>query len=140
MEIVRWEGARTVKRPIDTYNLDMILSVGYCANSKNAMQFRIRTQLTGPSAGGTFIRVSRRRRSLLSLTVRNHSLNDGNKRIAAFLSLWFLENNHVPYRPDGSCLLDNNTLVALTLMIAKSRTEEKDEMTKVVVTPINKNN
>ena len=41
MEMVRQEGKRTVKRRIDTYNLDMILSVGYCVNSKNATQFRI---------------------------------------------------------------------------------------------------
>lgn len=41
MEMVRQEGKRTVKRRIDTYNLDMILSVGYRVNSKNATQFRI---------------------------------------------------------------------------------------------------
>ena len=41
MEIVRQEGERTVKRRLDTYNLDMILSVGYRVNSKNATQFRI---------------------------------------------------------------------------------------------------
>jgi hypothetical protein len=78
--------------------------------------------------------------NLLYLTVKNHSFSDGNKRIAAFLFLWFLENNRILYRADGSRLLDNNTLVALTLMIAESRTEEKDVMTKVVVNLINKNN
>lgn len=78
--------------------------------------------------------------NLLCLTVKNHSFSDGNKRIAAFLFLWFLENNRILYRADGSRLLDNNTLVALTLMIAESRTEEKDVMTKVVVNLINKNN
>ena len=82
----------------------------------------------------------RRRLNLLYLTVKNHSFSDGNKRIAAFLFLWFLENNRILYRADGSRLLDNNTLVALTLMIAESRTEEKDVMTKVVVNLINKNN
>ena len=78
--------------------------------------------------------------NLLYLTVKNHSFSDGNKRIAAFLFLWFLENNRILYRADGSRLVDNNTLVALTLMIAESRTEEKDVMTKVVVNLINKNN
>ena len=77
---------------------------------------------------------------LLYLVTKNHSFSDGNKRIAAFLFLWFLENNRILYRADGSRLLDNNTLVALTLMIAESRTEEKDVMTKVVVNLINKNN
>lgn len=78
--------------------------------------------------------------NLLYLVVKNHSFSDGNKRIAAFLFLWFLEKNGILYRKDGSRLLDNNTLVALTLMIAESNVEEKDIMTKVVVNLINQNN
>ena len=78
--------------------------------------------------------------NLLYLVVKNHSFSDGNKRIAAFLFLWFLENNGILYRKDGSRLLDNNTLVALTLMIAESNVEEKDIMIKVVVNLINQNN
>ena len=261
MEIVRQEGARRVKRRIDTYNLDMILSVGYRVNSKNATQFRIwankvlkeylikgyavnnqakaeqleelkktvrllshvlaakevtkseavgllrvitdytygldtldrydyqqlevsattseepfratyenamaALQVLRDKFGGSalFARekdesfkstmgaiyqtfggrdlypsVEEKAANLLYLTVKNHSFSDGNKRIAAFLFLWFLENNRILYRPDGSRLLDNNTLVALTLMIAESRTEEKDVMTKVVVNLINENN
>ena len=78
--------------------------------------------------------------NLLYLTVKNHSFSDGNKRIAAFLFLWFLDKNAILYREDDSRLIDNNTLVALTLMIAESRTEENDVMTKVVVNLINKRN
>lgn len=261
MEIVRQEGERTVKRRLDTYNLDMILSVGYRVNSKNATQFRIwankvlkeylikgyavnsqakieqleelkqtvrllsnvlatkditRSEAVGllrvitdytygldtldrydyqqlevsattteepfratyenamaalqvlrDKFGGSelfahekdesfkstmgaiyqtfgghdlYPSVEEKAANLLYLTVKNHSFSDGNKRIAAFLFLWFLENNRILYRSDGSRLLDNNTLVALTLMIAESRTEEKDVMTKVVVNLINKNN
>ncbi len=77
---------------------------------------------------------------LLYLVVKNHSFSDGNKRIAAFLFLWFLENNGILYKSDGSKLIENNTLVALTLMIAESRTEEKDVMVKVIVNLINRNN
>lgn len=77
---------------------------------------------------------------LFYLVVKNHSFSDGNKRIAAFLFLWFLERNDILYKPDGSKLIGNNTLVALTLMIAESRTEEKDMMVKVVINLINKNN
>ncbi|MGA9211307.1 type II toxin-antitoxin system death-on-curing family toxin, partial [Kaistella sp.] len=77
---------------------------------------------------------------LLYLVVKNHSFSDGNKRIAAFLFLWFLANNQLLYKPDGSKLLENNTLVALTLMIAESKSEEKDTIAKVVVNLINKNN
>lgn len=77
---------------------------------------------------------------LLYLVVKNHSFSDGNKRIAAMLFLWFMEKNGVLYREDGSKRIADNTLVALTLMIAESRTEEKDIMLKVVVNLINKNN
>ena len=77
---------------------------------------------------------------LLYLVTKNHSFSDGNKRIAATLFLWFLNNNRILYRPNGSKRIADNTLVALTLMIAESRTEEKDVMVKVVVNLINQQN
>lgn len=77
---------------------------------------------------------------LLYLVTKNHSFSDGNKRIAATLFLWFMAGNGILYNPDGTKRLADNTLVALTLMIAESRTEEKDVMVKVVVNLINKNN
>lgn len=77
---------------------------------------------------------------LLYLVTKNHSFSDGNKRIAATLFLWFMSGNGILYNPDGSKRIADNTLVALTLMIAESRTEEKDIMVKVVVNLINKNN
>ncbi|WP_300634327.1 MULTISPECIES: RhuM family protein [Bacteroidales] len=77
---------------------------------------------------------------LLYLVTKNHSFSDGNKRIAATLFLWFLNGNGILYNEDGTKRIADNTLVALTLMIAESRTEEKDTMVKVVVNLINKNN
>lgn len=77
---------------------------------------------------------------LLYLVTKNHSFTDGNKRIAATLFLWFLNNNGILYRTDGSKRLADNTLVALTLMIAESKPEEKDVMVKVVVNLINQRN
>ena len=77
---------------------------------------------------------------LLYLVTKNHSFSDGNKRIAATLFLWFLNNNGILYREDGSKRLADNTLVALTLMIAESKTEEKDVMVKVLVNLINQKN
>lgn len=77
---------------------------------------------------------------LLYLVTKNHSFSDGNKRIAVTLFLWFMAGNGILYNPDGSKRIADNTLVALTLMIAESRTEEKDVMVKVVVNLINKNN
>lgn len=77
---------------------------------------------------------------LLYLVVKNHSFSDGNKRIAAMLFLWFMEKNGILYSTNGRKRIADNTLVALTLMIAESRTEEKDVMVKVVVNLINKDN
>ena len=77
---------------------------------------------------------------LLYLVTKNHSFSDGNKRIAATLFLWFLNNNGILYRKDGTKRLADNTLVALTLMIAESKTEEKDVMVKVLVNLINQRN
>ena len=77
---------------------------------------------------------------LLYLVTKNHSFSDGNKRIAATLFLWFMQNNGILYNFDDSKRISNGTLVAITLMIAESRPEEKDVMVKVVVNLINKEN
>ena len=77
---------------------------------------------------------------LLYLVVKNHSFSDGNKRIAATLFLWFMENNHILYAKDGHKRIADNALVALTLMIAESKTDEMDIMVKVVVNLINGDN
>ncbi|HEY5592157.1 MAG TPA: virulence protein RhuM/Fic/DOC family protein [Paludibacter sp.] len=78
--------------------------------------------------------------NLLYFITKNHSFSDGNKRIAALLFLYFLERNGILLDEIGNKRIADNTLVALTLMIAVSRPEEKDTMTKVVVNLINKNN
>ncbi len=78
--------------------------------------------------------------NLLYFIVKNHSFTDGNKRIAAFLFLYFLEKNRLLFTEDGRKRIANNALVALTLMIAVSKPEEKETMIKVIVNLINKNN
>jgi prophage maintenance system killer protein len=78
--------------------------------------------------------------NLLYFVIKNHSFSDGNKRIAAFLFVWFMEKNNILYRIDGSKRIADNALVAITLMIAESKPEEKDMMTKVVVNLINLKN
>jgi prophage maintenance system killer protein len=78
--------------------------------------------------------------NLLYFVVKNHSFSDGNKRIAAFLFVWFLERNKLLYTPTGNKRIADNALVALTLMIAESKPDEKDMMVRVVVSLINGNN
>lgn len=89
---------------------------------------------------GVYPSVEEKAAMLLYLVTKNHSFSDGNKRIAATLFLWFMAGNSILYNPDGTKRIADNTLVALTLMIAESRTEEKDMMVKVVVNLINRNN
>jgi prophage maintenance system killer protein len=77
---------------------------------------------------------------LLYFVVKNHAFVDGNKRIGAFLFLWFLDANGLLYRKDGTKRLADNALVALTLLIAGSKPTEKDTISKVVVNLINREN
>lgn len=70
---------------------------------------------------------------LLYFVVKNHSFTDGNKRIAAFLFVWFLERNNCLYLKNENKIIADSTLVALTLMIAQSNPNEKDMMIKVIV-------
>jgi prophage maintenance system killer protein len=77
---------------------------------------------------------------LLYFVIKNHSFSDGNKRIAAFLFVWFLERNGILYKTDGIKRIADNALVALTLLIAESKPEEKEMMVKVVVNLINVKN
>ena len=77
---------------------------------------------------------------LLYFVVKNHAFVDGNKRIGAFLFIWFLDSNGLLYRKDGTKRLADNALVALTLLIAESKPAEKDVLCKVVVNLINRQN
>jgi len=78
--------------------------------------------------------------NLLYFVTKNHSFVDGNKRIAAFLFLYFMERNSILFNSSGQKRIADNTLVALTLMIAVSKPEEKEIMIKVIVNLINKSN
>ena len=70
---------------------------------------------------------------LLYFVTKNHSFIDGNKRIAAALFVCFLQKNGILLRNDGTKLIDDNALVALTLMIAVSKPQEKESMIKVIL-------
>ena len=70
---------------------------------------------------------------LLYFVTKNHSFTDGNKRIAAFLFVWFLERNKLLIKENGQKRIPDNALVALTLLIAESNPADKDIMIKVIV-------
>ena len=240
---VQEEGGRTVRRTIPYYNLDMIISVGYRVNSKNATQFRIwatsilkqylikgyaindqRLQQLGEvirimkrtqneldakqvlsvienystaltllddydhqcmkrpegskatyvlsyeecrnlidqmrfnadsdlfghekddsfkgsigniyqSFGGedVYPSLEEKAANLLYFVTKNHSFSDGNKRIAATVFPYFLDKNGILYDENGNKRIADYTLVALTIMIAESRTEEKEMMVSIIM-------
>ncbi|WP_418746711.1 RhuM family protein [Frisingicoccus sp.] len=70
--------------------------------------------------------------NLLYFVTKNHSFSDGNKRIAATMFLYFLDKNDVLFQ-DGEKLIDDHTLVALTIMIAESNPEEKEMMISLIM-------
>lgn len=87
------------------------------------------------SAGGKNVYPSLEEKAahMLYFLVKNHAFVDGNKRIAAALFLWFLERNNVLVNAAGQRLVSENELVAMTLMIAESRPEEKDVLIRIVI-------
>jgi len=93
------------------------------------------------SAGGkdAYPSVEEKAAHLLYFVTKNHSFVDGNKRIAATLFVYFMNQNKILYRKDGSKRLPDTTLVALTVLIAQSKPEERDTIIKVIVNLINKN-
>jgi len=78
--------------------------------------------------------------NLLYYVVKNHSFTDGNKRIAAGLFVYFLDRNNKLLNALGNKRIGDNALVAITIMIAESKSEEKDIMVKLVVNLINNKN
>lgn len=70
--------------------------------------------------------------NLLYFVTKNHSFFDGNKRIAATIFLYFLDKNDALFK-NGEKLIDDHTLVALTIMIAESNPEEKEMMVSVIM-------
>jgi len=77
--------------------------------------------------------------NLLYFTTKNHSFVDGNKRIAAALFIYFMHKNNILFNDYGTKIIDNNTLVALTLMLAESNPDDKEMLVKVIVYLIQKN-
>ena len=105
-----------------------------------SFQSSVRTIYQSFGGQNLYPSVEEKAANLLYFVVKNHSFSDGNKRIAAFLFVYFLDRNGCLYHADGSRRLADNALVALTLLIAESRAEDKDIMVTLVVNLINGEN
>lgn len=75
--------------------------------------------------------------NLLYFVIKNHPFSDGNKRIGAFLFVWFLEKNRHRFKKNGEVKINDNGLVALALLVAQSDPNEKELMIKLVINLIN---
>lgn len=74
---------------------------------------------------------------LLYFVIKDHPFTDGNKRIGAFLFIWFLERNKHRYKKNGEVKVNQAGLTTLALLIAQSDPREKDMMIKLVINLIN---
>jgi len=70
---------------------------------------------------------------LLYFVIKNHSFSDGNKRIGAFLFVWFLEKNKHRFKPSGELKINDNALTAIALLVAQSASEEKELMIQLII-------
>jgi prophage maintenance system killer protein len=69
----------------------------------------------------------------LYFTIKNHPFSDGNKRIGAFLFIWFLENNKHRFKTNGELKINDNALVALALLVAQSNPNDKEIIVKLII-------
>ncbi len=157
---VQTEGERTVSRKRKHYNLDAIISVGYRISSKRATQFRQwatqtlkqflvqgyainqkRLQEKGVEFSQIeqgfgdelfYPNIASRAAHLLYFVIKNHPLADGNKRTGSFLFLWYLHQNQALLAKPVNELINDNTLVALALLVAESLPEQKELMIRLV--------
>ncbi len=74
---------------------------------------------------------------LLYFIIKNHPFSDGNKRIGAFLFIWFLEKNQHRFKKSGELKINDNALVAIALLVAQSNPADKELMIKLIVQLIN---
>jgi len=125
-----YEQARKI---IDTMKQKFKDSVLVGQEKDKSFQSSIRTIYQTFSGKDLYPTVEEKAAYLLYFVTKNHSFVDGNKRIAAALFICFLQKNKILLRKDGSLRIDNNALVALTLMIAASKPSEKEPMVKVIL-------
>ena len=69
---------------------------------------------------------------LLYFTIKDHPFVDGNKRIASFLFIYFLDKNNYLYRANGEKKINDNNLITLALLIAISPPDEKEKLIKII--------
>ena len=143
---------QTIKRP-DGNAATYVLTYEECREVIDSMQFGTESALFGnekddsfkgsigniyQSFGGQemYPTLEEKAANLLYFVTKNHSFSDGNKRIAAAVFLYFLDKNGALFA-EGKKLIDDHALVALTIMVAESKPEEKEMMISVIMNCLN---
>lgn len=87
------------------------------------------------SFGGQYLypSIEEQAANLLYFIIKNHPFSDGNKRIGAFMFVWFLEKNKHRFKANGELKINDNALVALALLVAQSNPSEKDLMVQLII-------
>ena len=147
---------QTLKKPKGTKN-SWVLTYENAKSVINSMKFNEKSSLFGNEKDQSFKSsvntiyqtfgkkefyptVQEKAANLLYLIVKNHSFTDGNKRIAAALFVYFLDKTNILRLANGGLIIDNNTLAAITLMIALSRPVEKEQMVLLVMNFLDQKN
>ena len=101
--------------------------------------FRSSLQSIVQTFGGQYLypSIEEQAAHLLYFVIKNHSFSDGNKRIGAFLFIWFLEKNKHRFKKSGELKINDNGLTAIALLVAQSKPEEKELMVKLICNLIN---
>ena len=126
------------------------LSYEECCDLISQMRFSAESELFGSEKDGSFKgsigniyqsfggidiypSVQEKAANLLYFVTKNHSFLDGNKRIAAAIFVYFLERNNLLFNENGEKVINDHTLVAITVMIAESQPDEKEIMIKLIM-------
>jgi death-on-curing family protein len=100
--------------------------------------FRSSLQSVAQTFGGQYLypTIEEQAAHLLYFVIKNHSFTDGNKRIGAFLFVWFLEKNRHRFKKTGELKINDNGLIAIALLVAQSKPEEKEIIVQLIVSLI----
>lgn len=121
-------------KPVTRYSLDVIISVGYWVKSLRGDGLSSALATIEPGFGDEFFspNVASRAAHLLYFVIKNHPLADGNKRTGSFLFLWYVRLNQPLLARPMERMVNDNTLVALALLVAESLPAQKELMIRLI--------
>ena len=126
-EKITYESCLSIINKLKFYNDSNLFAL----ERNNGLESIINTIYQTFNGRDLYVSIEEKTANFLYLIIKNHVFIDGNKRIAATLFIYFLSFYNILYK-DSKQVIDNNTLVALTLLIAESNPKEKDILIDLV--------